>query len=64
MARLIGLGPAEKLLQYAVMLAPAEAKAVGLIDDVAPRDGLLVRSYGGRAGGRGEDDCTGRCSGC
>lgn len=43
MARIIGLGPAEKLLQFAVMLSPAEAKDVGLIDDVAPRDGLLVR---------------------
>ena len=40
MARIIGVGPAEKLLQFAVMLGPAEAKQLGLIDDIAPRDGL------------------------
>lgn len=42
MARIIGVGPAEKLLQFAVMLAPEEAKELGLIDDVAPKEGLLA----------------------
>ena len=41
MARIIGAGPAERLLQFAVMLPPNEAKAVGLIDDVASKEGLL-----------------------
>lgn len=43
--RLIGTGPAEKLLQFAVMLQPGEAKALGLIDDVASKEGLMVRLW-------------------
>ncbi|EFN55461.1 hypothetical protein CHLNCDRAFT_133803 [Chlorella variabilis] len=42
MARIIGIGPAERLLQFAVMLQPEAAKEVGLIDDVAPKEGLLA----------------------
>ncbi|KAI3425765.1 hypothetical protein D9Q98_007740 [Chlorella vulgaris] len=42
MMRLIGTGPAEKLLQFAVMLQPGEAKELGLIDDVASKEGLMA----------------------
>jgi enoyl-CoA hydratase/carnithine racemase len=43
MARIIGTGPAERLLQHAVMLQPEEAKRLGLVDDLAPKEGLMVR---------------------
>lgn len=42
MARLVGQGPAEKLLQFAAMLKPAEARRLGLVDEVVPKEGLLV----------------------
>ncbi len=41
MARTVGQGPAEKLVQGAVMLAPAAALARGLVDEVVPRQQLL-----------------------
>ena len=41
MQRTIGVGPAEKLLQFASMLDPAQAKSLGLIDKIAAADELL-----------------------
>lgn len=40
MQRAVGQGPAEKLLQFAVMSSPEEAKELGLVDDVVPRHKL------------------------
>jgi 3,2-trans-enoyl-CoA isomerase len=40
MQRIVGAGPAEKLLQFAVMATPDEAKELGLVDDVVPRHKL------------------------
>jgi enoyl-CoA hydratase/carnithine racemase len=37
MQRIVGAGPAEKLLQFAVMATPEEAKELGLVDDVVPK---------------------------
>ena len=37
MQRVVGSGPAEKLLQFAVMASPDEAKELGLVDDVVPK---------------------------
>lgn len=37
MQRVVGSGPAEKLLQFAVMTTPDEAKELGLVDDVVPK---------------------------
>jgi len=37
MQRIIGSGAAEKLLQFAVMVTPDEAKELGLVDDVVPK---------------------------
>lgn len=42
MGRIIGTGPADKLLQNAVLLQPQTAKDLGLVDDIAPKEGLLV----------------------
>lgn len=46
MARLVGQGPSEKLLQSAVMLAPAEARRLGLIDEVMPKEQLMATAEG------------------
>ncbi|GAB4823529.1 hypothetical protein N2152v2_010575 [Parachlorella kessleri] len=40
MQRHVGEGPADKLLQFAVMLSPAEAKALGLVDEVVSKEKL------------------------
>ena len=40
MQRVVGPGTAEKLLQFAVMATPDEAKEMGLVDDVAPKQKL------------------------
>ncbi|KAL4526216.1 hypothetical protein Ndes2437B_g07471 [Nannochloris sp. 'desiccata'] len=37
MQRIVGSGPAEKLLQFAVMATPDEAKELKLVDDVVPK---------------------------
>ncbi|PSC74629.1 enoyl hydratase isomerase [Micractinium conductrix] len=41
MARLVGQGAAERLLQNAAMLSPGEARAAGLVDEVVPKEKLL-----------------------
>ena len=38
MVRRIGAGPADKLLQFARLVAPAEAKSLGMIDQVVPKE--------------------------
>ena len=40
MQKVVGVGPAEKLLQFAIMATPDEAKELGLVDDVVPRQKL------------------------
>lgn len=40
MQNTVGAGPAEKLLQFAVMVAPDEAKELGLIDEIVHRHKL------------------------
>jgi 3,2-trans-enoyl-CoA isomerase len=37
MARVVGRGRADRLLQFAMMLEPEEAKDDGLVDEVVPR---------------------------
>jgi len=37
MQRVVGVGPAEKLLQFAVMANPDEAKELGLVDEIVPK---------------------------
>lgn len=44
MARTVGNGPAEKLLQFAKMPSSTRAKEMGLVDEIAPREQLLDRS--------------------
>ena len=38
MVRRIGAGPADKLLQFARLVSPAEAKSLGMIDQVVPKE--------------------------
>lgn len=40
MQRVVGTGAAEKLLQFAVMVTPDEAKELGMVDDVVPKHKL------------------------
>ena len=44
MARLIGTGATERVLSTAALLAPAEAQRLGLLDELAPPERLLVRT--------------------
>ena len=46
MARVVGQGPAERLLQFAVMLTPEEARRAGLVDEVVPVFKLLAAAEG------------------
>lgn len=40
MQRVIGSGPADKLLQFAVLVDPDKAKQLGLVDDVVAKHKL------------------------
>jgi Delta3-Delta2-enoyl-CoA isomerase len=46
MQRAIGVGPAEKLLQFAIMATPDEAKRWGLIDEIVPPQKLQHTAEG------------------
>ncbi|KAJ3092457.1 hypothetical protein HK102_007081 [Quaeritorhiza haematococci] len=46
MVSLVGQGKADKLMQYAVMLKPAEALKIGLIDEVVKKEDLLAKAEG------------------
>ena len=37
MQKAVGVRPGDKLLQFAIMSTPAQAKDLGMIDDVVPR---------------------------
>jgi len=37
MQRVVGIGQGEKLLQFAVMVNPEEAKELGLVDSIVPK---------------------------
>ncbi len=41
-ARVVGTAEADRLALSGAMLAPDEALRVGLVDQVVPRDGLMV----------------------
>ena len=42
MQRVVGIGAAEKLLQFAVMVTPGEAKELGMVDDIVPKHKLQL----------------------
>jgi enoyl-CoA hydratase/carnithine racemase len=46
MQQAVGVGPADKLLQFAVMVSPAEAKEMGMVDVVVPQYKLLAAAEG------------------
>lgn len=42
MQRVVGVGAADKLLQFALLIDPGRARALGLVDEVAPKEGLAA----------------------